>query len=323
MDTFKDVWNSVRLNVLDRLGNPLVGAFCLAWVVWNFRLILIALGSGDWKPKLEYIDKVLMKSSADWVIHGYLIPLGSALAWVFVLPFVFRKAIVFHREQAAKTAKAVMIADGSQPINAEEANKLRLKIRESIEEWEKERAVYLKQVDELSERIAALQAGSVSASEVSTPSASTQEAGISPSAIVGAENTARPDPLVASIAQIKLDKDGKNLWPRALGDGDLERLPSSVVSKVRGHQFENLDIQALLAMRNWPQVDDTALSRALNIEKFDARVILDRLHSLELLSQGRSGTVMNADGRMLTAYFKRVFEKTPESVTAGEGQGDT
>jgi hypothetical protein len=106
MEAIKDLWNSIRLNLLDRLGNPLVGAFGLAWCVWNFRLLLVAFGDGEWKPKIEYIDNSLMARWSDWLVHGYLAPLFFALIWVFAFPFLFRRVMVFHREQVAKTAKA-------------------------------------------------------------------------------------------------------------------------------------------------------------------------------------------------------------------------
>lgn len=306
MDAFKDIWNSLRLSVIDRLGNPLLGSFCIAWAAWNFRILVIVLGSGDWKPKLDYIDKVLMKSQIDWLVHGYLIPLAFAIAWVFILPYIFRRVLVFHREQAATTAKAVMIAEGKQPIGAEEANKLRLKIREAGEAWENERAVYLKQIDEMSERIAKLQAGTAQPT-----SSNVDEDDSSDSRRHEAEEPAdsAADALVASIADAKID--GKPLWPRALGEGDLEQLPPSVSIKVKGHRFEQGEVQALLAMRNWSKIDHKTLARTLNVEEFDAKVILDRLRELKLLAQGTTGTFMTPEGRMLTAYFKRVFMPSP------------
>lgn len=306
MDAFKDIWNSLRLSVIDRLGNPLLGSFCIAWAAWNFRILVIVLGSGDWKPKLDYIDKVLMRSQSDWLVHGYLIPLAFAIAWIFVLPYVFRRVLVFHREQAATTAKAVMIAEGKQPIGAEEANKLRMKIREAGDSWESERSVYLKQIDEMSERIAKLQAGAVhpTISNVAEDESSD----------IGRDEAEKPadsaaDQLVASVADAK--SAGKPLWPRALAAGDLEQLPPSVSSKVKGHRFEQLEVQALLAMRNWNRIDHKTLARTLNIEEFEANVILDRLRELQLLAQGGVGTFMTPEGRMLTAYFKRVFMPSP------------
>lgn len=309
MDAIKDLWDSIRLNLLDRLGNPLVGAFGLAWSIWNFRILLVAFGEGGWKPKIEYLDQRLMPAWSDWLVHGYLIPLVFALTWVFVFPSLFRRVMVFHRKQAAKTARAVMIADGIQPISAEEASQLRLRMRELGEDWSQERATYLKQNDELSQRIASL-------TELASkqPPHSSESAPVSALPVVeSSQPTDSPDQLVSTVANLQSDQAGEPIWPILLGDRDLHQLPSSVVAKVRGHHFQNEEIQALIAMRNWPRVDKRALASALNIEPFDAQVILDRLKNLGLLNHGTEGAYMNADGRIITSFFKRVFEDSSKS----------
>lgn len=301
MDSIKDVWDSVRLNLLDRLGNPLVGAFCLAWSVWNFRLILVVVGGGDWKTKLDYIDKVLMKTAWDWVVHGYLVPLGVAAVWIFLLPVVFRKVLVFHRKQAATTARAVMIADNEQPISAEEATKLRAKFLDSTVAWDQERAQYLKQIDELSERIASMQSSSAQ-----EPDSSAQDASPDMNQHSNSEEVEKieqgSDALVELVANLSHQP-----WPHLLGKADLDQLPSAVAMKVRGHRFGRNEVLALLAMRNWDRVTPAALARKLKVEDFDAKVILDHLRTLDLMSKGPDGLTLNADGRILTAFFKRIY----------------
>ena len=306
MEALKELWNSVRLNLQDRVGNPLVGAFSLAWLIWNFRLSLIMFGEGNWKPKIDYIDKVLMPSWSDWLIHGYIVPLLFALVWVFALPVAFRRVMVFHRSQAAKTAKAVMLAEEQIPISNEEANKIRLRLRALSSEWEQERAIYLRQNEELSERIAMIQKSS-SRPNAEAPIEQTEN--LSKPVSRGDSDTQEElrDPIVAFVGQLGKDENDKPRWPSRLGQGDLEQLPTSLANTVSGQSFDLLDIQALLAMRNWSTIDSTKLARALKVEKFDAQVVIDRLRDLALISSGSQGSYLNADGRMLTSYFKRVF----------------
>jgi hypothetical protein len=316
MDGIKDLWNSMRLSIIERVGNPLTGAYCLAWCVWNFRILLVTFSSGDWKPKIDYIDGQLMTTWKDWLIHGYLVPLAFALVWIFILPQLLRRVLVFHREQIAKTAKAVMIADGAQPIDAEEANQLRLRLIKLDEEWQQERAAYLKQIDDLSQRIALHIA--TEATLQSKPFDSAVES--NPIDVDHPTGTGIQDSHVLSFSELQTDAEGKSLWPNKLGKKDLEQLPSSVASKVSGHPFQNEEIQALLAMRNWKRVEANQLALALKIEKFDAQVIIDRLRGLDLLSRGVEGTVLNADGRMLTSFFKRLV-KPVSGTTLSESDG--
>jgi hypothetical protein len=322
VDALKEIWASIRLNMLDRLGNPLAGAFCLSWLVWNFRLVLVTLGSGEWRPKIDYIDKVLMVSWTDWLVHGYAIPLGISLVWVFLSPFVFRHVMVFHRRQRARTAAAVMVADGTEPVSPEEATQLRLRLRSLSQQWDQERADYLRNNEELSERIGALQkAGPTSASppeQVVEPPA-TRPAATTLDTLGLADSEAPEhdiaDSMVGAVAATRdfKGKDGSDLWPLQLLEGDFERLPRALSDKVGKHRFDIHEVQALLAMRNWKTIVIPQLARALSIEQFDARVIVDTLRNLELASMGPEGEYLNADGRVLTGYFKRLFARVPKA----------
>lgn len=62
MDDAKEFVASLLKTVRDRLGNPLVSAFTIAWLVWNFRVVLVLVGDGDggWRAKIDYLDKILL-----------------------------------------------------------------------------------------------------------------------------------------------------------------------------------------------------------------------------------------------------------------------
>lgn len=311
METIKELIDSIRINVLNRVTNPLIGSFAIAWAVWNFRIILVVFSEGDWKTKIDYIDKTLMQTWQDWILHGYLAPLSVALAWVLISPILFRRMMVYHREQLAKTAAAVMVADDKQPIGTEEANRLRVKIRELSGQWETEKAEYLKQNEELSERIANLQKqtllGNASKNDSIDQQVATQDT-------LPDVDDSEIDPLVDLIGNFKTTNKGQAVWPLPLGDADLEQLSSGLAQKIRGHRFQQAEIQALLAMRNWKWIDHAKLSRTLKIEPFDAQVIVDQLQGLDLVSRGPDGLYMNADGRLLTSFFKRTFSAPPKKA---------
>jgi hypothetical protein len=311
METIRDLWNSLRIGLLDRLSNPLLGAFCVAWSVWNFRIVVAILGNGDWREKIEYIDKKLMLTTQDWLFHAYVIPLALAAVYVFLLPPLLRKVTVFHREQAAITARAVMIADGEQPISEAEASKLLARLRAFNDQWDEERTTYLREIDDLRSRLASASESAPPASSESSDSASVPPPA-SPTDV--GNHHEENNPAVASIlSQLAITSPHSDKWPIALSPSDFALLPSSVVEKVRSHKFDFREIQALLAMRNWPRVQPRQLANALDVEEFDARVILDRFFNLSLMTHGVDGLSLNADGRMLTAYFKKILVDTKSS----------
>lgn len=305
MESIRDLWNSVRLSLLDRLSNPLLGAFCIAWTVWNFRIVITLLGAGAWREKIDYIDKVLMTTAWDWAIHAYAIPLAVAAVYVFLLPPLLRKVTVYHREQAAITARAVMIADGEQPISEVEASRLLARIRALSDQWEEERSAYLREIDELRSRL-------TTATEPRATPAPPEVAADGPDSQSHTNESLevpeeRDEVITDLLSQpSSIDPNSRN-WPLTLGRADLQLLPASVAAKVNTHKFELKEIEALLAMRNWHRIEPRRLANALRVEEFDARVILDRLFNMSLVSRGVDGLSLNADGRMLTAYFKKIF----------------
>ncbi len=122
MESVKEILSSFLDGLRDRLGNPLIGAFLIAWLIWNFRLVLVLVGdgTGGWHEKITYIDNKLLTTSWDWVVHGLVVPLAIACGWVFFFPFVARKIVVFDKSQRIATRKAVLIAEERTPIPEEE-----------------------------------------------------------------------------------------------------------------------------------------------------------------------------------------------------------
>ena len=62
MDAVKDFFGSIREYVRDKTANPFWGAYVVAWVAVNFRLIAVLLGSGETAEKIAYIDGTLYPS---------------------------------------------------------------------------------------------------------------------------------------------------------------------------------------------------------------------------------------------------------------------
>ncbi len=132
MDTFREFISSVNEAIRQRLGNPLLGAFLIAWTGWNFRLIMTMLGDDQSREKIRYIDTVLYPGWIDWLTNGAILPLISALVFVFTYPFVNRWLLAFYREQQKLTIERILEIEERTPLTQEDADALRkrIKIRE-------------------------------------------------------------------------------------------------------------------------------------------------------------------------------------------------
>lgn len=93
----EDIYTSIKAYLYDRAVSPLFGAFAVAWIVWNFRLILVVFGDADVWTKLTWIDNFYSESitihfvelnySRSLVI-GLLYPFCTALLYILVYPLI-------------------------------------------------------------------------------------------------------------------------------------------------------------------------------------------------------------------------------------------
>ena len=132
MNEAKQFMMSMMQTMKERIGNPFIGAFAAAWLIWNFKIVLVIIGNGKegWRDKIKFIFIELMPSDWDWFIHGYLYPGFAAFTWVFILPPVLRFIHVWHEEQANKTKEAIYKATSKKVITKEEELELRNHITE-------------------------------------------------------------------------------------------------------------------------------------------------------------------------------------------------
>ena len=146
MDDAKEFVASMLKTVRDRLGNPLVSAFTIAWLIWNFRVVLVLVGEGEggWRAKIDSLDKTLMIPSYMWWIHGMAVPLLIACLWIFALPRLLRTVALFHAREGHLTKAAMLQSTESEPISAAERTEMWSQMRRRQNAWETERAELLK-----------------------------------------------------------------------------------------------------------------------------------------------------------------------------------
>jgi hypothetical protein len=142
MDDAKEFVASLLKTVRDRLGNPLVSAFAIAWLIWNFRVVLVLIGQGDggWAAKITYLDTRLMATWWAWALHGFAIPLLFAIIWIYILPPLLREVALHHERQANTTRTGMLEVLGQTPLTEDDRVKLLEQIRKERKAWVEERA---------------------------------------------------------------------------------------------------------------------------------------------------------------------------------------
>jgi transcription elongation GreA/GreB family factor len=166
----KDAMQSIKAYLYDRSASPLLGAYVLAWSVWNYRVIVILLSS-----QLSPGQKFLMIEERfsnclvpllgwDWsaaagLLHGLVVPAVITVAYIYAYPLL-AKPVYQHsldkktelREIKIKIQKATLLTVGeSKEIMAENAI-LTSKNREEAVKFSKQIDALVAENDDLKNR---------------------------------------------------------------------------------------------------------------------------------------------------------------------------
>lgn len=153
MNSIKEFFLSFIESTKDRLKNPMIGAFVIAWVAVNWRFLAILFFSSK---KIE--DKItFIETNYFDLNHNLWIPLGFAIFYVLILPYIMalfdwlsqkgiavrklisknhRIADIQHRQEiAAEEWQLEKIREGSPDIQAmkDRIAKLELQLEEKDE----------------------------------------------------------------------------------------------------------------------------------------------------------------------------------------------
>lgn len=123
MDDAKQVLYSITQTIKDRFGNPLIGSFIITWCIWNYRTLLVIVGSGDggWEKKIEYISHKLYPTGNYIIFDGFIAPLIGTAIWLFALPWFLKHGAIFHERRRNDYKKAMYEVSGEETLTASQA----------------------------------------------------------------------------------------------------------------------------------------------------------------------------------------------------------
>lgn len=301
MDTIQGVFDSVKSYLMERLANPLYGAFILAWSVVNFRLLLIFAGSGTWQEKITYIDHRLYVHWGDWALYGYVYPLSTAIAYLLFSPIVSRVVTVYLRKQDKTTVEQLLKIEGETPIPKPEADQLRKGLlaerqaRMSAQQESSEmQAEFSRQIDALiaENKQLKLQSGlfESTSSDISSPDGATRSAN----------------------EELEKSDDAEHY---ALIGKDFVGLPVRTITALVSRGLSYAQAEGLCALKDGARLTEARLKAELALnDNHSVRLLIDQLTGLNLIERvptGSGGTsyyvITSAGTQALDAAFKRGF----------------
>src|SRR5690625_851597 len=165
----QDFLTSIKSYLYDRAASPLVGAFVVAWSVWNYRFFMIIFSGNTENPvtKFEEIDKLFESinfSLHKWslsisgeIIHGLLIPSAITVIYLFFYPLL-AKPVYEHSLKKKKELRAIKQEQENQRlISIEESREIYRRLAQMQSKHQEEIDHYNNQIEALNKYIEGLE----------------------------------------------------------------------------------------------------------------------------------------------------------------------
>lgn len=133
-----DLTKTVKAQLYERIGSPLLGPFLFSWCAWNYKFILVLISSLEPPKKFELIQSAIYTTDVDVWLNGVAFPLSTALAYIFFLPWVDRAVFWYVRSRQNEMKHLQSELDKENPMLPEEAAELRIAATKAKNEFDAE-----------------------------------------------------------------------------------------------------------------------------------------------------------------------------------------
>lgn len=121
----KELMTGIRGLLTERLISPLMPAFVMSWSVINYRLIVAILSDETLEKRLSFIDSVLYPTSQSVFVSGFLFPLVTAMAYIFIYPYPAKWVYQYALKRQRELREARQQAENERVLTFEESQRLR------------------------------------------------------------------------------------------------------------------------------------------------------------------------------------------------------
>jgi len=133
-----DLAKTVKAQLYERASSPLLGAFAISWLAWNYRFVLVLISSMPVEDKFKFIDNNIFNSSQDIFFYGTLYPFLTTLSLIFIYPIPAKFVYEYWRKRQRELKEIQQRIDDETPLTREEARELRHETLNARLEFEQE-----------------------------------------------------------------------------------------------------------------------------------------------------------------------------------------
>lgn len=127
-NTAKELWDSFKGQLADRLANPFTGALVIAWCLFNFRLLVVLIWIEPYQQKFAYIDSDLYPTFWHWAMRAIVLPIIAAYGYLLFYPKVTIWAATRYRRAQSQANNEMRAAQGEALMTPEEYREARAKL---------------------------------------------------------------------------------------------------------------------------------------------------------------------------------------------------
>lgn len=131
---FEQFTNSVKATLYDRVSSPLSSSFLVSWCLWNYKIIIVLFSSMQPYQKYSSIDIFISTSyfstpyfeAVGYILsNGFVFPLISALAYIYLYPIPSRIIYEYHIKQQLKLKNAKNKIEDLEVLTIDDSIKLK------------------------------------------------------------------------------------------------------------------------------------------------------------------------------------------------------
>lgn len=145
----KDLIDSIRIQIYQRMSSPLFGSFVIAWLCWNHRYLFILFSSEPIQARLQLAHDLVYPSTSSLWFRAAILPLISSVAFILVYPHPSKWLFGYWHKRQIELKKRRDEIESETLLTKAESQKI---IRDSIAQREK----YEEQIAKLARDIDAL-----------------------------------------------------------------------------------------------------------------------------------------------------------------------
>ncbi|MBI5450656.1 MAG: hypothetical protein HY940_04795 [Gammaproteobacteria bacterium] len=120
-----DLLKSAKESISERLGNPLLGSFSVAWCLWNYKFLVILFSAASVSRTFNLIETVAFPDAWSIFTRGVGFPLVTALLYVFVYPYPARYVYAFTLKRQREINQIKRQIEEETPLTLEESKRIR------------------------------------------------------------------------------------------------------------------------------------------------------------------------------------------------------